>query len=83
MVWSYFGSGHRKGAHDGVRAILKQEIKKEQLRMDGEKLQNVANVVTFCQRKHNQDHVAYLNARRTVSRFFHSMKREDVDSIAI
>jgi hypothetical protein len=26
--WSYFGSGHNKGVHDGARAVLKQEIKK-------------------------------------------------------
>jgi len=23
MVWSYFGSGHGKGVHDGAGAILK------------------------------------------------------------
>jgi hypothetical protein len=35
MLWSYFGSGHGKGVHDGVRTILKQEIWKEQLQIDG------------------------------------------------
>jgi hypothetical protein len=36
MLWSYFGSRHGKGVHDGVGAILKQEINKEQVRMDGQ-----------------------------------------------
>ncbi len=35
MLWSYFGLGHGKGVHDGVGVNLKQEIKKEQLQMDG------------------------------------------------
>jgi hypothetical protein len=38
MVWSYFGSGHNKKMHDGVRAFFKQEIGKEQLDMDGRRL---------------------------------------------
>jgi hypothetical protein len=28
-----FGSGHGKGVHDGIRAILKHEIKKKKLRL--------------------------------------------------
>jgi hypothetical protein len=27
MVWSYFGSRHNKGVHDGVGVIFKQEIR--------------------------------------------------------
>jgi hypothetical protein len=46
-VWSYFGSGHGKGIHDGVNAALKQDIRNEEMRMDGERLQNVANVMAF------------------------------------
>jgi hypothetical protein len=38
MVWFYFGNGHGKGVHDGVGAMLKQEIHKEQLIMDSERL---------------------------------------------
>jgi hypothetical protein len=32
--------------------------------MDGEKLQNITNVVAFYQWKQNQDHLAHPNARR-------------------
>jgi hypothetical protein len=24
MIWSFFGIGHGKGAHDGARAVIKQ-----------------------------------------------------------
>jgi hypothetical protein len=34
MVWSYFGSGHGKGDHNGAGVVLKQEIRKEQMNMD-------------------------------------------------
>lgn len=51
--------------------------------MDGEKLQNVADVVVFCQQKQNQDHVTQPNARRTISRFFHLVKPKDVDRITV
>lgn len=46
-----FRFGHGKGVHDGARIVLKQEIQKKQLSMDSAKLQNVANVVAFCERK--------------------------------
>lgn len=51
MLWFYFGLGHGKGVHDGARAILEQEIRKEWLQMDGQKLQNVVDVVAFCEQK--------------------------------
>ncbi len=49
MIWSFFGSGHGKGLHDG--ACVKVFLKKEQQNAHGEKLQNVKEVVTFL-RKH-------------------------------
>jgi hypothetical protein len=33
MLWLYFGFGHGKEVHDGARAILKQEIRKQQMTM--------------------------------------------------
>jgi hypothetical protein len=38
MIWSYFNSGHGKGVHIGVRAILKQKIQKEKMNMDSMQL---------------------------------------------
>ncbi len=51
--------------------------------MDGKQLQNVVNVVAFCQWKQNQDHAAHFNARSIVSRFFHLVKPENVNCIAV
>jgi hypothetical protein len=49
MVWSYFGNGHGKGVHDGAGVVLKQEIKKKKKRMDDERLQNVVDIMAFCE----------------------------------
>ncbi len=51
MVWSYFGSGHGKGVHDEVGAILKQEIQKEQLIMNSQRFHCVVDAIDFCKRK--------------------------------
>ncbi len=53
MVWSYFGNGHGKGVHDGAGVVLKQEIKKKKKRMDDERLQNVVDIMAFCEWKQN------------------------------
>jgi hypothetical protein len=51
MYWNYFASGHGKGKIDGVGALLKCEIHKEQIKPHVCKLQNVKDVVTFCKKK--------------------------------
>jgi plasmid stability protein len=79
MVWSYFGSRHGKGVHDGAREILKQKIREEQLNMDARRFQSVADVVSFCERKQMEKHLTYPDVRRQVSHFFHLVKLEDVD----
>jgi hypothetical protein len=38
MSWNYFGSGHGKGEVDGAGALLKREIRNEQLKPNGQKL---------------------------------------------
>jgi hypothetical protein len=38
MMWSFFGSGHGKGPHDGARAIIKCFIQREQLNVHDAKL---------------------------------------------
>ncbi len=80
MVWSFFGNGRGKGVHDGVGVILKQEIRKEQLTMDSQCLQNVADVVVFFVSKNKlRIHEAYSNVKRDISRYFHLIKPENVD----
>jgi hypothetical protein len=46
-MWSFFGSGHGKGPHDGARVVVKRFLQREQLNVPGEKLQNVKEVVIF------------------------------------
>jgi hypothetical protein len=46
-TWNFFGSGHGKGLHDGVGAVIKRHIRKEQLDVNGGKLQNAKEVVQF------------------------------------
>jgi hypothetical protein len=47
--------------------------------MDSQWLQNVANVVVFCQQKQYHWNVAYPNVRRDVIHYFLLVKLEDVD----
>ncbi len=65
MVWSCFGFGHGKEVHDDVKVVLKQEIKKKQLNMDGRWLQNVVDVVALCERKQIEEYFAYANIKRS------------------
>jgi hypothetical protein len=34
MIWNYFSTGHGKGEVDGVRALWKREIQKEQIKLN-------------------------------------------------
>ena len=45
MMWLFFGSAHGKGSHDGVEAIVKHFITKEQLNAHGARLICAAKVV--------------------------------------
>jgi hypothetical protein len=38
MIWNFFTTSHGKGELDGARALLKREIKKEQIKLQGKKL---------------------------------------------
>jgi len=43
------------------------------------KLQNASDVVAFCQRRQQEEHVVYPNVRAKVHRYFHLVKLENVD----
>jgi hypothetical protein len=81
MVWFYFGNNHGKGVHDRAGAVLKQEVRKEQLTMDSQHLQNTINIVTFYKRKQTKDHEAYLNVKRDINCYFHLVRLENMDQI--
>jgi hypothetical protein len=62
--------GHGKGPNDGVGAYLKQTIRKEQLKLHSENLQNAHDVVLYLQRSMSQPHVTYEGAQKDVKRVF-------------
>jgi hypothetical protein len=38
MIWNFFATSHGKGKIDGTTALLKREVKKEQIKPQGQKL---------------------------------------------
>jgi hypothetical protein len=45
MIWNFFATRHRNGEVDGFRVLLKRELKKEQIKPHGQKLQNASDCV--------------------------------------
>ncbi len=59
ILWNYFAIGHGKGEVDGACALLKRELRKEQIKPQGVKIQNAKEAVSFLQSEVNKFHVAY------------------------
>ncbi len=51
---------------DGVGALCKQEICKEQVKPDGLKLQNAHEVVSCLTAQAEKHHASHINAKRTM-----------------
>jgi hypothetical protein len=71
LVWNFFVSGHGKGEVDGIGALLKREVKKEQIKPAGKKIQNVIEVVAYLRSEANTYHVLHSKARQHINKFFH------------
>jgi hypothetical protein len=69
-TWSFFGSGHGKGPHDGVGAVLKQYIRTAQLDINGPKLQCAADIVGFLREKLSHRPTTSYTERRPISRTY-------------
>jgi hypothetical protein len=70
-MWNFFGSGHGKGLHDGVGVAIKRLIQKEQLEVNGAKLQNVKEVVQFLHEHLSRRlKTSYSNAKRPLRKVF-------------
>jgi DNA-binding protein len=63
LIWNFFATSHGKGEVDGVRALLKCEVRKEQIKPNGRQIQNVVEVVAFLRSKANKYHVVYPNVK--------------------
>ncbi len=79
MFWNYFATGHGKGKVDGVGALLKRELHKEQIKPQGLKIQNVKEVVNLLQSKANKFHAAKKNAQIKMNKTLWEVKVGDVD----
>jgi len=79
MIWYFFGNGRGKGLHDGARTIIKRFLRREQLNVHGEKLQNAKEVVTFL-KKHLSDRpkTSYVGVRKLIKWLFWHIKLDDV-----
>jgi hypothetical protein len=44
MLWSFFGTCHGKGKHDGVGAVVKQVLRSKQLNSNGLLMRNAKDV---------------------------------------
>jgi hypothetical protein len=70
-VWSFFGSGHGKGPHDGAGVVLKRYIRNAQLNVHGPKLEDAETVMRFLREKLSvRPESCYSGKRRPVDRTF-------------
>jgi hypothetical protein len=81
MSWNYFGSGHGKGEVDGARALLKRQIRTEQIKPQGRKLQNAAEIVEFLKELLARVHAGPRDARYTTSKFFWKIKIASIGAV--
>ena len=79
MLWSFFGSAHGKGPHDGAGAVVKRFIRKEQLNAHGAKLTCAADVVQFLKENlAERPESSYTGARKPMKRMFWHIGANDV-----
>jgi len=64
---------------DGVGALFKHEVRKEQLKPMGQKIQNVAKFVAFLKVESNKYHVTHFKANQHMNKYFHEVKVSDVN----
>ena len=69
-MWSFFGSGHGKGEHDGVGVVIKHALTAKQLNVNGIKLEDSHDVVEWLTWKMGDD---------VKQRLFVEVKVSDVD----
>jgi hypothetical protein len=66
MLWNFFGSGRGKGEHDGVGAIAKRKLWKEQLRLNATPFQNAWNVVKLLIKSFAKEYVEPTSSHANV-----------------
>jgi hypothetical protein len=69
-MWSFFALRHGKRKVDGIGALLKWQVKKEQLKPNAKKLGNVVEIVDSLKREANKEYVVHPRVRRCVNKHF-------------
>jgi hypothetical protein len=76
-TWGHINN--KGGRVDGVGVLLKQDLKKEQLKPNGMKIQNAHEATTFLRVESNKFHASHLVARKVVNKHFWEIKEVDID----
>lgn len=79
LAWNYFATGHGKGEVDGAGALLKRELRKEQMKPNAMKIQNAADAVAYLKHSANKYHASHPNARKIINKHFWEIKKCDID----
>jgi hypothetical protein len=58
---------------------MKHDLKKEQLKPNGMKIQNAHEVATFLRVESNKFHASHLVVRKVVNKYFWGVKEVDID----
>jgi hypothetical protein len=77
-MWSFFGTGHGKGPHDGAGVVLKRYIQTAQLDINGPKLQCAGDVVGYLRKELSDRPKTIYGDRRHVNRTFWHVLKGDV-----
>jgi hypothetical protein len=79
-MWSFFGSSHRKGPHDGAGAVLKRYIRNAQLDVSGPRLQDAETICRFLREKLSErPESCYSGERRPMDYTFWYITEDDID----
>jgi hypothetical protein len=70
--------GHGKGEVDRIKALLKHEVRKEQIKPTRRKIHNTFKVLAFLKFEANKYHATYPNVRHHINKFFHVVKVGDI-----
>jgi hypothetical protein len=79
MTWNFFATGHGKGKVDGAGALFKREVRKEQIKPDGLKLQNTAEVTAFLKAETNKFHARNPSTRQHIRKHFWDIEVGAID----
>jgi hypothetical protein len=64
---------------DEGNVLLKHEVRKEQLKLNVDKLDNASYIVNFLKREANKEYVAHLGLKRRINKHFWAVQINSVD----